>query len=250
MKKFTTTAMNRLHSVVLCLIFLVMISLPGYSQNAAINTTMAPANASAGLDIDFPAKGFLIPRVSLVSSSSYAPLTAHVAGMVLYNTSASSDVTPGIYFDDGAKWVAGPKAGTSQGDMQYWNGTAWAPVSGGIAGQYLTVGGGGAPVWSGNGSGYVTLSTSLVSAIAATTATCGGSITNDGGTAVIARGVCWSTSPDPTVALPTKTSDGSGSGIFSSSITGLVTGTTYYIRAYGTNNLGTVYGSQVTFTTN
>jgi uncharacterized protein (TIGR02145 family) len=77
----------------------------------------------------------------------------------------------------------------------------------------------------------------------------GGTISSDGGSVVTARGVCWSTSPGPTVALPTKTSNGSGTGSFSSNITGLNAGTTYYVRAYATNGVGTAYGNEVTFTT-
>jgi len=77
----------------------------------------------------------------------------------------------------------------------------------------------------------------------------GGNITSDGGAAVTVRGVCWSTSVNPTIALATKTVDGTGIGIFSSSITGLTPNTTYYIRAYATNSVATSYGNQVSFTT-
>ena len=84
-----------------------------------------------------------------------------------------------------------------------------------------------------------------LSAITSTTATSGGNITNDGGSPVTARGVCWSTSQNPTIA-DSKTSDGSGTGNFTSSITGLSPGGTYYVRAYATNSIGTAYGNQVT----
>jgi hypothetical protein len=77
----------------------------------------------------------------------------------------------------------------------------------------------------------------------------GGNITSDGGAAVTARGVCWNTNPNPTITLSTKTSDGTGTGTFTSSITGLLPNTTYYVRAYATNSLGTSYGNQVTLTT-
>jgi hypothetical protein len=93
------------------------------------------------------------------------------------------------------------------------------------------------------------LGTTAVSGITYNSAISGGNITNDGGAAVTARGVCWSTSANPTVTLSTKTLDGIGSGPFSSSITGLVAGTTYYVRAYATNSVGTSYGNQVVFTT-
>jgi uncharacterized protein (TIGR02145 family) len=95
-----------------------------------------------------------------------------------------------------------------------------------------------------------TLTTTAVTAITQTTATSGGNITSDGGASVTARGVCWSTSVNPTISLSTKTTDGSGTGSFTSSLTGLTANTTYYVRAYATNSVGTAYGTQVSFTTN
>ncbi len=92
------------------------------------------------------------------------------------------------------------------------------------------------------------LTTTSATAITNTTATSGGSITFDGGATVTARGVCWSTSQNPTIAN-SKTVDGTGTGSFISSITGLTAGTTYYVRAYSTNSVGTGYGTQVSFTT-
>jgi len=92
------------------------------------------------------------------------------------------------------------------------------------------------------------LTTNIPSDVTSTSATSGGKITNDGGSEVTARGVCWSTSPNPTIS-DSHTSDGSGTGSFSSSITGLEPATTYYVRAYATNSVGTAYGSEVNFTT-
>lgn len=94
-----------------------------------------------------------------------------------------------------------------------------------------------------------TLTTSAITGITQTTATGGGNITLDGGAPVTAYGICWSTSTNPTVALTTKTSDGTGTGTFYSYLTGLTSNTTYYVRAYATNAVGTAYGSNVTFTT-
>lgn len=89
--------------------------------------------------------------------------------------------------------------------------------------------------------------TAEVTNITGTGATAGGEVTYDGGTEVTARGVCWSTTSNPTVTLTTKTTDGTGEGVFESTIAGLTSGTTYYIRAYATNQYGTSYGEEKTF---
>jgi uncharacterized protein (TIGR02145 family) len=94
-----------------------------------------------------------------------------------------------------------------------------------------------------------TLTTTAASSITQTAASSGGNISNDGGAAIIARGVCWSTSANPTIALTTKTSDGTGIGAFTSNITGLSANTTYYVRAYAINSQGTAYGNEVSFIT-
>jgi uncharacterized protein (TIGR02145 family) len=94
-----------------------------------------------------------------------------------------------------------------------------------------------------------TVSTTSVTSITATSAVTGGNVTLDGGANVTARGVCWSTSNNPTIALSTKTIDGTGNGSFTSNITGLAANTTYFVRAYATNSAGTSYGAEVTFRT-
>ena len=93
-----------------------------------------------------------------------------------------------------------------------------------------------------------TVTTNNVTNISAVSATCGGNVTSDGGQPVTVRGVCWSTSPNPTVSN-SHTSDGTGTGSFTSNITGLTPNTTYYVRAYATNSVGTNYGNEETFTT-
>lgn len=88
-----------------------------------------------------------------------------------------------------------------------------------------------------------------VTLIEYTGATCGGSITSDGGAPVIAKGLCWSTSPNPTVAGPSL-EYGAGSDPFTMEISDLDHNTEYYVRAYATNSAGkTGYGNQVTFAT-
>jgi hypothetical protein len=93
-----------------------------------------------------------------------------------------------------------------------------------------------------------TVTTNTASSVASTTASSGGNVTSSGGASVTARGVCWSTTANPTTAN-SKTTDGTGTGTFTSSITGLTAGTTYHYRAYATNSAGTSYGSDLTFTT-
>ncbi|TRW96441.1 fibrobacter succinogenes major paralogous domain-containing protein [Flavobacterium gawalongense] len=93
-----------------------------------------------------------------------------------------------------------------------------------------------------------TLTTSSISNITASTAISGGNITSDGGSTIINRGIAWSINQNP-IVTNSKTINGNGVGVFSSSITNLTANTTYYIRAYATNSIGTAYGSQVSFTT-
>ncbi|MBO5809643.1 MAG: DUF1566 domain-containing protein [Bacteroidales bacterium] len=93
-----------------------------------------------------------------------------------------------------------------------------------------------------------TVTTNTVTNIKATTATCGGNVTSDGNSTVTARGVCWSTSPNPTIN-DNKTTDGSGTGSYTSNLTNLSDNTTYYVRAYATNEKGTSYGEEKSFTT-
>lgn len=98
-------------------------------------------------------------------------------------------------------------------------------------------------------SGLPSVQTSSeVTLLGSGTAQCGGTVSSDGGFSVTARGVCWSVSPEPTVSN-LHTVDGSGTGTFVSTITGLLSSTTYYVRAYATNANGTVYGEQRTITT-
>jgi|GEM_PF-932068 len=93
-----------------------------------------------------------------------------------------------------------------------------------------------------------TVTTDDVTSITFTSASCGGNVTSDGKAAVTARGVCWSTSENPTTD-DSHTTDGSGTGSFTSSLIDLTPDTLYYVRAYATNAVGTAYGSEVSFET-
>lgn len=141
----------------------------------------------------------------------------------------------------------GNSAGNNNGDMLYWNGTQWVLIPVGTPGQFLRLSNANVPIWSNLAT--VVISTTAVSSINALSATSGGNILSDGGGTIIERGVCWSTSPNPTNALSTKTIDGVGIGAYASSVTGLTANTTYYLKAYATNFSGTYYGNEITFTT-
>lgn len=93
-----------------------------------------------------------------------------------------------------------------------------------------------------------TISTIPITDTNANSASSGGIISSDGGQAITLRGLCWSTSPNPTIANDT-TINGSGTGTFSSNISGLSGFTTYYVRAYATNINGTGYGDELSFKT-
>lgn len=93
-----------------------------------------------------------------------------------------------------------------------------------------------------------TVTTATMSDITANSATSGGNVTSDGGATVTGRGVCWSTSQNPTVS-DDHTTDGSGTGSFTSNLANLTPSTTYYVRAYATNSMGTAYGNEESFTT-
>ena len=93
-----------------------------------------------------------------------------------------------------------------------------------------------------------TVTTSSATNLTSTSATIGGNVTSDGAVTVTERGVVYSTSQNPTTSN-SKVTSGSGTGSFSVNLTNLVVGTTYYVRAYATNEKGTAYGNQVVFTT-
>jgi hypothetical protein len=246
MENSTRTKKYRINQYFYFILIALLFSYRGFSQNVAINSTGGVPNPAAGLDVDFPDKGLLIPRVILTSTTSFSPLSAHVAGMIVYNIATAGDVVPGFYYNNGTKWIAGFPAGNAIGNMLYWNGSEWVLVPAGSPGQFLQISEASLPVWSGAAS--ATLTTTAASLITGNSASSGGNITSDGGSAVLSRGVCWNILTGPTIA-DAKTTDGSGIGVFTGSLTGLSPVTTYYVRAY-TINISTIsYGNEIYFTT-
>jgi hypothetical protein len=97
-------------------------------------------------------------------------------------------------------------------------------------------------------SNFPVIATTPVSGVLSSSAISGGNVTADGGSPITQRGVVWGITAGPTTAN-SKTVDGTGTGSFTSTISGLLANTVYYVRAYATNANGTAYGNQVTFTT-
>jgi hypothetical protein len=134
--------------------------------------------------------------------------------------------------------------GANEGDILYWNGSAWVVLDAGTERQTLTICNGElkwAPFLP-----TVTTNTSVTN-IAQFTATVSGNVSNDG-CGNVTRGICYSTSPNPTISNSIVAA-GQGTGNFSANLTNLNAATQYYARSYATNGAGTAYGNQINFTT-
>lgn len=162
-------------------------------------------------------------RITAASSTSITPNNFPNKTNVEKNALSASTATGTVI------WCS--DCGT-RGQLQVYNGMEWTDLTGGTAAS----------------SGIVFTALNL-SSISSTSASAAAGISSDGGASITAKGVVWSTSVNPTIALTTKTNDGTGTSAFTSSLTALSTSTLYYIRAYATNANGTVYGAQQSFTT-
>ena len=221
-----------------------------YVRSYATNT----AGTAYGTEVTFTTNAIVIPTVTTDEASAIALTTAVSGGNVTSDggatvsergicwattvnpTTASSKIASGT----GTGAFTGNLTGLTAGTTYYIR--AYAINSVGTAyGNQVT--------FTTTPVAVPTLTTTAASAVLITTATSGGNITADGGGAVTARGVCWATTADPTIAN-SKTTNGTGTGSFTSNLTGLLPATTYHVRAYATNSAGTAYGLDVTFTTN
>ncbi len=192
--------------------------------------------------------GLTLPTVTTTPISGVTDHTANGGGTVI--TIGSSPVT-----ERGICWSTSPNPTIS--DSHSSNGTGTGSFTSQLTGlspcstyyvrAYATNSAGTA---YGESVSFCTfcITTTSVTNITSTTATSGGNITCGGSSAITARGVCWSTSVNPTTAN-SKTTNGTGAGSFNSSLTGLSPATTYHVRAYATNTEGTFYGSDLVFQT-
>lgn len=214
-----------------------------------------PRVAGYGEEIAFTtaAKGETLPTLATTTASGISAFGATLGGTI--TAQGSGPVTsrgivwstsPNPLISLSTKSSNGSGTGTFKADL-----SALAGNTTYYARAYATNKGGTA---YGNQVTFITLSppvltTATVTQIGEGSAKAGGTITSQGSSAVTARGVVWSTSVDPTTVLSTKTVNGSGTGSFTSDMSGLSPNTTYYVRAYATNGQGTGYGSQVSFKT-
>jgi hypothetical protein len=199
-------------------------SIPIYSESHMVATdNLGQVSLAIGQGTPLTATAF--NSINWGSSIYFLGIELNVGnGFVAMGTSQLLSVPYALYSGNGLP------NGNAVGDMLTWNGSAWT-VSAGIPVNNLPI-----------------VSTNIVTSINNTTAVCGGVVSSQGGSPVTARGVCWSTNPNPTIADP-HTVDASGTGSFVSNLTSLTANTTYYVRAYATNSSGTDYGLQTSFST-
>ena len=206
-----------------------------------------------GSDLQFTTSVAIVPTITTTAVSSIAQTTATTGGAistdggatvtargVCWSTSASptildSHTTDGSGAGTFASSITGLTAGTPYHVRAYATNSVGTAYGSDL--QFTTA------------STVPTVTTTTPSSITITTASSGGNVTSDGGATVTARGVCWATSASPTI-LNAHTTDGTGTGIYTSSITGLIPNKLYHVRAYATNSAGTAYGSDLQFTTN
>ena len=200
---------------------------------------------SAVLDIQDTARGVLLPRLTTLQRNA---ISNPARGLLIFNSTENRiQVNEGI--PETPSWVdlaPLPGTGNQNGNILYWNGSSWTRLAPGLPGQLMSLSPEGFPVWT--GAALASLTTNPATSITSTSAIVSGNISADGGANISARGIVWGTTTNPTLSASVLNLS-SGTGAFSGTLSGLSPNTTYYIRAFATNNAGTAYGNQQSFST-
>ncbi|MBQ7489819.1 MAG: fibrobacter succinogenes major paralogous domain-containing protein [Bacteroidales bacterium] len=234
--------------------------LPVYEETH-VTTTNANGLASVQVGTGTPSPGSVFANIDWAADDYFLKSEIDPNGGFNYTVTGTQQLitVPYAFYSGKAGYadssdyyhLANRPVGSNPGDILYWTGNDWSIVPAGLPGQSLIMGNNNVPTW-GNVNGTLgnppTVVTDTVFDITGRTMLVQCHITSAGSTGVIASGVCWSTSPNPSLGN-SYTTDGTSIDTFISKGTGLVSGTTYYVRAYATNSIGTSYGNPIKFTT-
>ena len=208
---------------------------------------------SYGADISFTTlSSILVPSaVTAINTNSITAFSAGSGGYILNDGGAAITERGTVYSVNAIPTIADAKATVSGTTGSF--STSLTGLLPGTTYHYRAYATNIAGTGYGNEYTFTTLplatvTTGAATLINATNATIGGNVSSDGGVAITERGVVFATTANPTVANTKFTVTGT-TGVFSGIITGLVSGTTYHIRAFATNANGTAYGADLTFTT-
>lgn len=94
-----------LKHILLLVLVLACCSTAAVKAQVKVGNNPRNLQPDAALEIESANKGLLLPRLALTSTTSFAPMSAFVQGMFVYNTASQNDITPGVYYCDGSKWI-------------------------------------------------------------------------------------------------------------------------------------------------
>jgi uncharacterized protein (TIGR02145 family) len=219
------------------ILFIFFYSIIATAQSVAINNDGTTAAASAVLDLKSTTKVFLPPRMTITERDA---IVSPALGLLIWCTDCGTTGAINIY--NGTMWTsitAGITAGTTAGDLQYWNGTAWVVVGEGNAGQVLTWNDSGIPTWIVVNATASAAPTIRTAAQAIGTAAVGNgkasvsftAATNNGGSPITS----YTATSNPAVGTGVLNQSGSGT----ITVTGLANGTSYTFTVTATNAAGT-----------
>jgi hypothetical protein len=210
-----------------------------------------------GLSITFKTLVATVPIISSTTSANLITATTAKTGGIIVNSGVSNIISKGVCY---SSTVTTPTIADTKTNDGTGIGTFISSLTGLATNTTYYIR---AYATNGAGTAYgdiktfsttiatipTGITTTAASTITQTSASSGGNISNDGGASILSKGVCWSnTTSSPTISN-SKSIDGAGTGTYLSNISTLSPGTTYYVRAYATNSVGTAYGNTVSFTT-